>query len=82
MFDVTNSWSPLPDQSHARTSVATGAPITVSVAEAARLLSISKSKVYAMVKSGELPHVHTGRRLTIPVVALIEWVAARTEGGK
>ena len=50
-----------------------------SVAETAQLLGICKTKVYAMVKDGDIPHLHIGRRIVIPAVALREWMQAEAE---
>ncbi|MFD6357048.1 helix-turn-helix domain-containing protein [Nocardia tengchongensis] len=39
---------------------------TISIADAARLLGIGRSTVYAAVKSGELPAIRVGHRVRIP----------------
>ncbi|MFE3959292.1 helix-turn-helix domain-containing protein [Nocardia sp. NPDC059091] len=39
---------------------------TVSIPDAARLLGIGRSTVYAAVKSGELPAIRVGHRVRIP----------------
>ncbi|WP_327139027.1 helix-turn-helix domain-containing protein [Nocardia sp. NBC_01327] len=39
---------------------------TVSIPDAARLLGIGRSTVYAAAKSGELPAIRVGRRVRIP----------------
>jgi excisionase family DNA binding protein len=44
--------------------------ITLTVSEAAELLSISRSTAYAAAKSGQLPVLRLGRRLVVPVPAL------------
>lgn len=47
----------------------------VSVFEAARFLSLSRSKVYNLMESGELRFVKLGRARRIPRRALIELAA-------
>ncbi len=42
-------------------------PVLVTVNEAARLLSVSRSKIYEMIKSGELRRVKIGRCSRIDV---------------
>jgi excisionase family DNA binding protein len=43
-------------------------------AEAARVLRMSRSKTYAMIRSGELPAIHIGRAVRVPVRALEAWI--------
>lgn len=43
---------------------------TLSVAEAARALGISRNSAYEAVHRGELPAVQIGRRWLVPVAAL------------
>jgi excisionase family DNA binding protein len=50
------------------------APILVNVAEAARLLSISRSYAYELVASKQLASIRLGRRVLIPVAAIRELV--------
>ena len=54
-------------------------PLQVDVEEAARLLGLSRSTIYEMMRSGELPSTHRGAARRIPVVALREWIAAHTQ---
>lgn len=42
---------------------------------AAAFLDVSRSKVHALVRSGELPHVKRGGLLLIPKRALVLWLA-------
>jgi excisionase family DNA binding protein len=44
----------------------------VRVTEAARFLAISRSKIYGLMDSGQLPYVKLGRSRRIPRQALIE----------
>jgi len=49
--------------------------LAVSVTEAARLLSVSKSTAYALIEQGLLPAVRVGeKRLIVPVKALEDWL--------
>lgn len=48
-------------------------------AEAAEKMGICRANIYAMVKSGEIPHVTIGSRVFIPVRQLEEWIEAHTE---
>ena len=45
---------------------------TLSVAEAAEVLGISRAHAYDCVRSGELPSITLGRRVVIPLRALDE----------
>lgn len=45
---------------------------TLSVAEAAEVLGISRAHAYDCVRSGELPSINLGRRVVIPRRALDE----------
>jgi excisionase family DNA binding protein len=44
----------------------------VTVPEAARMLSISRSLAYDLVRRGELASIRLGRRIVVPKVALFE----------
>jgi excisionase family DNA binding protein len=50
--------------------------VTVSVEEAARLLGLGRSAAYEAARRGELPTRRLGRRLLVPVPALLEWLGA------
>lgn len=49
-------------------------PLLVRVEEAARILSLSRSTIYEMMDSGELPSVRWGAARRISVAALRAWV--------
>ncbi len=60
---------------------------TVTVAEAAKLLGISRNSAYRAVSVGEIPSIRLGHRLVIPKAALERMLegghehrAAGTEG--
>lgn len=54
-------------------------PLLVRVEEAARILSLSRSMIYEMLDSGELPSVRRGAARRIPVAALRAWVALHVQ---
>lgn len=54
-------------------------PITVSVAEGARLLSISKPTLYALLNNGCIPHFHLGGRTLIPTDEIRKFVQTRVD---
>ena len=49
--------------------------VTVTVAEAAEMLGISRSSAYKCVRTGELRALRLGRRLVVPRAALEELLA-------
>ena len=57
----------------------TEVPMLLRAEEAARLLSLGRSTVFAMLATGELPSVRIGRAVRVPRVALEAWIRARTE---
>ena len=56
-------------------------PIAISVSEAARLLGVSRPKVYQLMQQDQLPSFKVGTRTLIPVADLQKWVAVRTGKG-
>lgn len=53
------------------------APLTVSPERAAKMLDLGRTKVFALLADGELPHMKVGRRTLIPVSELQAFVARR-----
>jgi excisionase family DNA binding protein len=53
-------------------------PLLVRVEEAARILCLSRSTIYEMMDSGELPSIRRGRARRILVTAISEWVNRQT----
>jgi excisionase family DNA binding protein len=49
--------------------------LTVSVAEAAQLLGISRTLAYELARRGDLPTLRLGHRLVVPRVALDTLIA-------
>src|SRR5215217_1819796 len=54
-------------------------PLQVEVTEAARLLGYSRSTIYEMLNSGELPSTLHGSSRRIPIAALRAWIEAHTQ---
>lgn len=50
--------------------------LAVGAVEAAKMLGVSPRTVWALTRSGRLPHVRLGRRIVYPVEALRAWLAA------
>lgn len=66
----------MPDQHPPTTPIE---PLLVRVEEAARILSLSRSTIYEMLDSGELPSVRRGVARRIPVTALHAWIARQLQ---
>lgn len=49
-------------------------PIAISPAEAARLVGLGKTKLYAVMGAGELPFLKIGTRRLIRVTDLEAWI--------
>lgn len=60
------------------TSPRPNSPLLLDTSEAAKLLSLSTSKVCQMANHGEIPSVRVGRSLRIPRDRLVAWVNDRT----
>lgn len=56
-------------------------PMLYSVGDAARVLSLGRSKVYELIGRGELRTVKVGRRRLVPADALGEYVSRLTRYG-
>jgi excisionase family DNA binding protein len=59
--------------------MATPIPQLLTIVDAARLLGISRSKLYELLADGELASVRIGRTRRIAVSALEEFVVAHTD---
>lgn len=53
-------------------------PMLLTIPEAARLLAVGRTTLYALIGRGELQAVAIGRARRIPRAALQEFVEART----
>lgn len=51
-------------------------------AEAADAIGVSRSRIYELIASGEVPSVRVGRTLRVPVDALRRWVEQQVAEGK
>jgi excisionase family DNA binding protein len=52
--------------------------LVFSVEAAAEVLSISRTRMFALIKTGEMPSIQVGRLRRIPAGALAEYVARLT----
>jgi excisionase family DNA binding protein len=50
---------------------------TITVEQAARLLGVGRTAAYEAARRGELPTRRLGRRLLVPVPALLAWLEGR-----
>jgi excisionase family DNA binding protein len=41
-------------------------PLTISVTDAAKILGISRASAYNAVRTGEIPCIKVGKRVTVP----------------
>ncbi len=53
-------------------------PRLLRMAEAAAVLGVSRSKVYALAQRGEIPTIRMGGSIRVPSGALAAWVESRT----
>lgn len=52
--------------------VALASPLVLTIPEAAEALGISRAKAYHLARAGQLPTVHFGRAVRVPVAELKE----------
>jgi excisionase family DNA binding protein len=50
------------------------AKILLKVTEVRKSTGFSRSKLYSMIASGELPSIRVGRSVRVPADALREWI--------
>jgi excisionase family DNA binding protein len=50
--------------------------------EAAEAIGISRSKIYELLASGDLPSVRIGTSVRVPVEALRAWIAEQLDTGR
>ena len=55
---------------------------TLTVDEAARLIGISKPKMYELTKSPDFPVIHIGRKILINRQSLLRWMKGETNHGE
>jgi len=46
----------------------------LKIEDAARVLSLGRSKTYQLVMEGRIPSIHSGRSRRIPTAALERWI--------
>jgi excisionase family DNA binding protein len=56
-------------------------PLAVAPLEAARLLSLGVTKIYWMMRDGELDNFYCGRARRIPIAAIQNYVAKQLAAG-
>ena len=49
---------------------------TITIEQAAHVLGLGRTAAYDAARRGELPTRRLGRRLLVPVPALLEWLGA------
>lgn len=54
-------------------------PLAVSPAECARLLGVSRPKVYDLLHQSDFPSFKLGRRTLVSVDGLREWISRQTQ---
>ena len=50
------------------------AQTTISIEQAAKLLGVGRTAAYEAARRGEFPTRKFGRRIVVPVPALLEWL--------
>ena len=71
----------LPDAASAsQPQFAPPGPVLLTVADAARILAISRSKTYELVTARELEVVHIGRLIRVPVSSIHRFIAGLQKG--
>lgn len=57
-------------------------PLLLRVDEAAELLQVGRNKIYELAAAGEIPSLHIGRQLRIPMESLREWIRRQAVGAE
>ena len=70
-LDSSISQQPMPDTK-----------LTLSVNEAAKMIGISKPKVYDLIRDGDLVSIHVGKKIVIPKQAVTDWLSGGESNGK
>jgi excisionase family DNA binding protein len=52
----------------------------LTIEETAKILRISKSRCYDLVRRGLVPSMHVGKQIRVPLVRLEEYIAAGGQG--
>ena len=56
--------------------------MTLTVREAADMIGISKPKMYELIREGEIPSIHIGKKIVIARQALLDWLSEGDSYGK
>ena len=59
-----------------------GTKMTLTVREAAEMIGISKPKIYELIREGEIPSIHVGKKIVIARQALLDWLSEGDSNGK
>lgn len=57
-------------------------PLLVTPQEASELLRLSRSMIYLMLESGEIPSLKVGRARRIRMIDLVFWIERKVEDGR
>jgi len=72
--------APIPAATSARDDELATTPLTVRVREACRLTGIGRSKLYELIKAGEIETIKVGHMTLIPMASLIGLVERQQRG--
>ncbi|MGB8347697.1 MAG: helix-turn-helix domain-containing protein [Ktedonobacteraceae bacterium] len=53
-------------------------PLLLTVAQTSKVLNLGRTKIYELMKRGELPAVHVGKAVRFSYAALQQWVEQQT----
>ena len=56
--------------------------LTISIDETASLLGLGRTAAYEAARRGDIPSRNLGRRVIVPVPALLEWLGATSNLGE
>ncbi len=83
---LNNQTAPIREQVHLDNSTSQqsspGTKMTLSVREAAELIGISKPKMYELIREGEIPSIHIGKKIVIARQAFLDWLSEGDNNGE
>ena len=86
LFQKLTQQANVPTKTHLDSSISQqpmpGTKMTLSVSEAAKMIGISKPKVYDLVREEQLPGIHVGKKIVIPKQAVIDWLSRGVNNGE
>src|SRR5712692_906736 len=78
LHQLIETLSEQPDRSPTTpASPARDLPLLLDASEAAKLLSLSRAKVFDLAHSGEIPSIRIGRAMRVPRDQLVAWIDQR-----